>query len=50
MAKPHCHLLIYINHALVPNFNSANVPFNAIRENELSEKKIKFTVHWDNAM
>ena len=33
MAKSLCSLLIYVNHAMVANFNVANISFKAIREN-----------------
>ena len=38
MAKSLCRLLIYVNHALVANFNVANMSFNAIRENKILAK------------
>ena len=44
MVKSLCRLLIYVNHALVANFNVANMSFNAIRENKILAKISEFTV------
>ena len=44
MAKSIYCLLMYVNHALVANFNAANMSFNAIRENKTLAKISKFTV------
>ena len=33
MAKLYCHLLMKVNHIIVKYFYSANMSFNAIREN-----------------
>ena len=43
MAKSLCRLLIYVNHALVANFNVAIMSFNAIRENKILAKISEFT-------
>ena len=47
MAKSLCRLLIYVNNALVVNFNIANLSFKAIRENKILAKISKFTVFED---
>ena len=44
MATSLCRLLVYVNHALVANFNVANMSFNAIRENKFLAKISEFTV------
>ena len=44
-AKSLCHLLIYVNHALVLNFNFTNMSFNPIRENNIHVKISEFTVN-----
>ena len=44
MAKSLCRLLIFVSHAVVANFNVANMSFNAIRENKILAKISEFTV------
>ena len=44
MAMSLSRLLMYLNHALVANFNVANMSFNAIRENKIIAKISEFTV------
>ena len=44
MAKSLCRLVILVNHALVTNFDVANMSFNAIRENKVLAKISGFTV------
>ena len=44
MVKTLCHLLIYVNHALVLNFNVANMSFNANHENKILAKISEFTL------
>ena len=44
MAKSLCRLVILVNHALVTNFDVANMYFNAIRENKVIAKISGFTV------
>ena len=44
MAKSLCLLLNSVNHALVANFNVANMYLNAIRENKILAKISEFTV------
>ena len=44
MAKLLCLLLMYVNQALVANFNVTNTSFNAIRENKILAKTSEFTV------
>ena len=44
MAKSLCRLLIWVNHALVANFNVANISFNAIFENKILAKIPEFTI------
>ena len=36
--RNHCRLLIWVNHALVANFNNENIYLNAIRENKILAK------------
>ena len=45
MAKSLCRLVILVNHALVTNFDVANMSFNAIRENKVLAKISGFTVY-----
>ena len=44
MGRSICRLLIYVNHALVANFNVADMSFNAIRENKILMKISELTV------
>ena len=44
MAISLCCLLMYLIHALVANFNVANMSFKAIRENKILVKISGFTV------
>ena len=44
MAKSLCRLVILVNHALVTNFDVANMSFNAIRKNKVLAKISGFTV------
>ena len=39
-----CHLLMYVSHALVANYDIANMSFNAIRENKILAKNSEITV------
>ena len=43
--RDHCHLLIYVNHALVANCNVAYMCFNAIWKNKILAKICEFTVY-----
>ena len=45
MAKSLCHLLMYVNHAPVMNFNAPNMSFKAICENKILAKISEFTVY-----
>ena len=45
MVRSLCRLVIYVNHALVANFNVANMSFNAIRESKILTKLSEFMVH-----
>ena len=38
-----CHLLMKVNHAIVANFNVANMSFKAIRENKILMKISEFS-------
>ena len=49
MAKSLCRLLIKVNHAIVANFNAANMSFNAICENKILAKISEFTVNYVDA-
>ena len=44
MAKSLCRLVILVNHALVTNFDVANMSFNVIRENKVLAKISGLTV------
>ena len=44
MAKSLCRLVILVNHALVTNFDVANMSFYAIHENKVLVKISGFTV------
>ena len=45
MVKSFCSLLIYVNHAIVPDFNVAYMCFYAIHENKIFAKISEFTVN-----